>query len=226
VRKSCDSSIDAMDIYALFYLEPQTCDKKYFYVGQSNDLGRRLKEHRRLISNGTEDKYVFMRQLARRGVAWDADTLKIIPDGEHPPDHERWYVIKLVRDGHELQNMRHGSRAHQLEIAQQVADLRIRSVVDVRRDRERRAVRAGEASKRLRRKILKSALKNVGIPDVATDLALPPRLRARLQQHGVTSIERGVELSFIVQTARPDRQMRELEAKIAALAPLRATEGR
>lgn len=199
----------SLTIYGLYYFEPKVPSQKaYFYVGQSIDSIRREKQHRYAAKNGHEDKYEFMRQLESRGLQWYKETLREIPEGEYPPDNERWFVIKLTRDGHTLMNMRHGSVAHRKELAEQVISLAIRSVSDVKNDRERRKF---AASRNLRRRLLEKALRKEGIPDVRNDGLLPRVLKRRLVARGVRSIERGVTLATIVSLERAAPELDRLE---------------
>jgi hypothetical protein len=103
----------ARSIYGFYY-----CDKThpeircFFYVGRSIDVLRRFKEHNYAKKAGHEDKYEFIRDLEAKGIAWEVEVLREIPDGDYPPDNERWFVIKLIREGHQLMNMRYGSKEH------------------------------------------------------------------------------------------------------------------
>ena len=51
----------AKQIYAFFYWEAEA--KRYFYVGRSKDLERRMREHRYCKATGHEDKYALIRHL-------------------------------------------------------------------------------------------------------------------------------------------------------------------
>lgn len=199
----------AKTIYGLFYFDESASGaKRYFYVGRSIDAFRRFKQHRYAKKNGHEDKYEFIREIESRGIKWDIDVLKEIPEGEYPPDNERWYVIKLIREGHELTNMRYGSEERLKELAEQVSSTKIRSVADVEKYRIRRKY---QASKKLRRRVLFSTLKKNGVPDVLLDHVLPRVLHRKLVQQGVKSIEAGVPLSEIYNICRGERKLRELE---------------
>jgi len=194
-------------VYGLFYRDPTNGEKKYFYVGRSVDTGRRMKQHGYAKSTGSEDKYAMIRDLERRGIGWELETLREIQEGEYPPDNERWYVIQLTRDGHALTNMRHGSIEHRQELAEQVRNPSIRNIADVCADRAKRKF---ASSRHLRLRILKKALKSEGIPDVAADKLLPPVLRRRMLSKGYTKWEPGYTLSEIIQFFR-------LNPRLAAL---------
>ena len=165
-------------VYGFFFVTGSA--KRYFYVGRSKDLPRRLQEHRSKKRTGHEDKYEFIRKLEAQGMTWHCEVLESLSGTEYAPDAERWQVIRLTREGHELMNMRHGSIERRNELAEQVRARHIRNVHDVQADRERRAF---EGSRRLRRRIGRSwisILKECGIPDVAADTVLPPIFKRRL----------------------------------------------
>ena len=200
-------------VYSLFYVDPCAPERKcYFYVGRSIDMFRREKQHRYAKTKGHEDKYEFIRSLEMRGLIWQVEALREIPEDEHPPDNERWFVIKLTRDGHTLMNMRHGSVEHRKELAEQVQSPSIRNANDVRIDRVRRKY---SASRRLRRRMLEAALRKEGIPNVAEDGLLPPVLRKRLLARNCTYIERGVTLSEVIRLERAEPKFKRLLERVA-----------
>jgi hypothetical protein len=108
----------AIDIYAFFHMDGDI--KRYFYVGRSKNLPRRMREHRYHAPKGHEDKYRRIRQLEAASIDWTSEVIEHVPDEKYYPDAERWYVIKLTREGHELMNMRHGSVEHRKELAEQI----------------------------------------------------------------------------------------------------------
>lgn len=196
-------------VYGLFYCKPAESSRKcYFYVGRSIDMFRREKQHHYAKKKGHEDKYEFIRELEAKGLAWHTEALREIADDGYPPDNERWYVIKLTREGHTLMNMRHGSAEHRKEMAEQVQNLKIRSAANVRIDR---AQRKYAASRKLRRKLLETALRREGIPNVLEDKLLPPILRKRLIAKNCKYVEKGVTLSEIIRTERAQPMFRRLE---------------
>jgi hypothetical protein len=184
--------------------------------GRSKDLSRRLQEHRSKKRTGHEDKYEFIRKLEAKGVAWHCEVIETLSGTEYASDAERWHVIRLTREGHELMNMRHGSVERREELAEQVRARHIRNAADVRADRERRAF---EGSRRLRRRIRRawiSVLKECGIPDVTADTVLPPIFKRRLlaQAHadgdGNCSVAPGWKPDeFISWLRRPLSKIRE-----------------
>lgn len=192
-------------VYALYYDDVPT-GRRYFYVGVSKNVAARMKQHHYSKAKGHEDKYEYIRRLEQRGTAWDVETLKSIPAGTHPPDNERWYVIQLIRQGHDLMNMKHGNRTALKEIARQVKDLQIRNVEDVARAREAeeqvRAVRAFTRKKRLQRSVLRKTLLEHGIPNMEHDKVLTPRLRSRCIKAGYDSVGKGVTLKDLVAMLR------------------------
>lgn len=185
-------------IYALFYQEQNK--KQYFYVGQTNNLERRLKEHEACSARGREDKYVRIRQLNTARILWHGEEIYQVPETDYLPDYERWHVIRLTRDGHPLTNMRHGSRAHLKELAEQVHAPHIRNAADVRDDRERRIqLRQFEKSEALRRRILRPQhwfphLRDYGIPDLRSDTTLPLAIKRHLLARFEASGQRDMSL--------------------------------
>jgi hypothetical protein len=201
-------------VYALFYGdEAEPSGKHYFYVGRSIDMFRREKQHHYAKKKGHEDKYEFIRELERKGIAWRTEALREIAEDEYPPDNERWYVIKLTREGHALMNMRHGSAEHRRELAEQVQNPRIRNAADVRMDRARRKY---ASSRKLRRRVLEAALRKEGIPNVFEDKLLPPVLRKRLIARNCKCVEKGVTLSEVIRSERAQPMFRRLFERIAS----------
>src|SRR5664279_3597194 len=136
VREGVSVMVDKC-VYGFFFVNASA--KRYFYVGRSKDLPRRLQEHRSKKRTGHEDKYEYIRKLEAKGIAWHCEVIETLSGTEYAPDAERWQVIRLTREGHELMNMRHGSIERRKELAEQVRARHIRSVADVRADRVHRA---------------------------------------------------------------------------------------
>jgi hypothetical protein len=169
-----------VEIYGLFTTAVDGT-KAFFYVGRSENVGRRLREHLYASRDGHEDKYVRIRELDAAGTPWHIEVIESLDAADYYPDAERWHVIRLTRDGHSLTNMRHGSVAHLAELAEQVHARQIRNVADVRADRERREdVRKYRASRKLHRAIWTAELLVRGIPDLAKDMVLPGVFRRKL----------------------------------------------
>ena len=217
-------------IYGLFYREQGKL--QYFYIGQTNNLERRLKEHEAYSARGREDKYVRIRQLDTARILWHGVEIEQVAETDYVPDSERWHVIRLTREGHQLTNMRHGSPAHLKELAEQVHAPHIRNAADVRDARKQRLqlLREFEESEALRRRILRphwlTHLRDYGIPDVSSDTILPPHIKrqllARMEAYGrhVWSLERGFnQYSLQALCDTPPaviRQFRELEEHLIA----------
>ena len=169
-------------LYALFTIKGG--HPSYFYVGKSHEPARRMKQHVAGARVGRhEDVYDRIRELNAHGISWEMEILGSIAASDYEADAERFEIIRMVRAGHQLMNMRHGSRETQEEAARQVADPAIRSAADVRRDRERITDGKRQASRKLRRDIqlreLNAALQR-GIPDVSQEDAIPAIIRRRL----------------------------------------------
>jgi hypothetical protein len=192
----------------------ESSHQRYFYVGRSKDLKCRIREHRHLKVEGQEDKYEFIRQLEAAEVPWHEEVIDRVPDGGYSPDSERWHVIRLTREGHDLTNMRHGSVEHRKELAEQTQSRHIRCVADVRADQSRRKF---QGSKRLRRKIWIADIKHRGVPDATAGSALPPvftrKFLAQASASGIGSIriDKGWTVSeFIDYVRKPLSGFREL----------------
>jgi len=173
----------AKSVYAFYYLEQGS--KRYFYVGRSIDVLRRMGEHEYHKRRGHEDKYEFIREIEAKGIDWSYDILQTCSDQEYLADAEQWHVIRLTREGHDLKNMRHGSAEYRKELAEQIGMQHIRSAADVRTDHQRRKAeqkrRKYLVSRRRARKVWISIIRTEGIPSVVHDTVLPPLYRRRLQ---------------------------------------------
>lgn len=212
-------------IYGIYTIAEDSVQKKYFYVGKTNNLARRIKEHERAKATGTEDKYVYMRSIQDQDIQWFYEELVSIPDEDYWHDHERLHVILLIREGHELMNMRHGDRGKLKEIAEQVKDINIRSAADVKYDREsreksREVVKLRRSRKMRRtelRKALRQALK-VGIPSIKDDKILPELMPQfyKILLENCGSIGEEVPLDWLIRSHRRKarRERAELLAKI------------
>src|SRR5690606_6546983 len=115
------------------------------------------------------------------------------------------------REGHRLMNMRYGSEERRQELAEQIRSPHIRNVADVQRHRLHRKYLA---SKRVQRRILVTALKRRGIPNVHNDMLLPRVLHRRLTKQGVTSIEAGVALGELFLLARSYSELDALRGRV------------
>ena len=213
-----------LDIYGL-YVEAANGERRYFNVGRSKDVARRARQHAYVTRSRHEDVYEHLRALDAQGTRWLVEVLDTVTEDDWWPDAERWHVICLIRDGHELRNMRHGSRAHLEELAAQVKSRHIRSAADVRADRVHRGY---VASRRHRRKVLHDALTRMirkgEVRDAVacTELrSLAPvtyrRLASRWAKRGTVSLGKDMDLGLLVERARNIRRWDELDAFVAKL---------
>lgn len=143
-------------IYALYYEYADT--RHYFYVGRTErDPKIRLREHHYKIKKGKEDVYKFIRERCQpNGIdVWDMELLKN-ENGDPTEDCEDFWVVRMIRDGHDLKNMKHGNlrKIAQLKgLAQAKGEFTtVREFVRFRDDYER--------SERLKREVLEN--KNPG----------------------------------------------------------------
>jgi len=147
-------------IYALYYEYAE--QRHYFYVGRTNDPARRLGEHRRNVKNSKhrEDVYQFIRERCEpNGIpVWDMEVM-VIEETARPEDNEDFWVVLMIRAGHELKNMKHGD-LHRIALtimAGKRLDLDFTTVdefIDFRTAVEREERAAYERSERLRKDIL------------------------------------------------------------------------
>ena len=77
-----------------------------FYVGRTNNMKRRLGEHRSSSKTGTEVKYQFIRDLESNNKEWTMDIL--IEIDESSKNYEDFYVYLLISEGYKLTNMKAG----------------------------------------------------------------------------------------------------------------------
>jgi hypothetical protein len=103
-------------IYALYY--EQDDQRQYFYVGRTGrDPKIRHNEHKLRSKTGTEDVYKYIREnLQPSGIAvWDMELL-VSDDVSSSEDCEDFWVVLMIRAGHDLKNMKHGD-------AQKIAEI-------------------------------------------------------------------------------------------------------
>ena len=190
-------------IYAFYTAEAE--NRKYFYVGRSVDVTRRMREHQYSKRKGHEDKYEWIRELEAAGTPWFSEVIESVPTDKYFPDAEKWQVIRLTREGHDLKNMRQGSAERRNELAEQVKAPHIRSIIGVTADR---ICRKFQASKRLRRKIWKRELKTVGFLDVPSCFRMLPEVfqrkliaRQEINRTG-SAFAKGLPVSDFIQVLR------------------------
>ena len=109
-------------IYALYSIKEDV--KSYFYVGRSiREPSERLKEHHYAVRNKskTEDVYKHIREnLVLCDIPYFEQEILCWCNDDEPDDCEDFYVIKLIRGGHKLMNMKRGDAkrvAEAVEIA-------------------------------------------------------------------------------------------------------------
>lgn len=216
--------MQTLDIYGLYVDGPEGV-RRYFYVGRSKDVGRRAKQHGYATQVRHEDVYEHLRALEADGTPWHLAVLETVTEDDWWPDAERWHVIRLIRDGHDLRNMRHGSRAHLEELAGQVKARHIRSAADVRSDRLHRGQMT---SRRHRRKVLRGELaamiRRGEVRDVVACTALQAlapvtyrRLASRWTGPDKTSLGTDMDLKTLVERARTIKRYDEFQSWIATL---------
>lgn len=137
-------------IYALYY--ETAAGRQYFYVGRTERAGDvRYREHRAAVISDAPrfqtDVYRFIRDEVFCAVFEEEILCECT---ENPDDHEDYYVVKLIREGYVLRNMKHGDAKRMAATALANSSEVIRSVKDVRAYKERVA---GEAAAKLRASI-------------------------------------------------------------------------
>jgi hypothetical protein len=137
-------------IYALYY--EYADERQYFYVGRTErDPKIRLREHRSKVRKGTEDVYKFIREQCQpNGIdVWEMELL-VNDQGDPTEDCEDFWVVLMIRAGHDLKNMKHGDlrKIAQLKgLAQAKGDFTtVKEFIRFRDDYER--------SERLKREVL------------------------------------------------------------------------
>jgi hypothetical protein len=130
-------------VYGLYYSDP-TRGPVVFYVGCTNDINRRLREHKRAFCdpNGADFdtfKYQFCRDLQSLGITFD---LHVIEENvEMTDDDEYHWILKLARhnesegiafyDNLPLTNMRAGDFLEEM-----MRDQTVKTVQDIRQFRQ------------------------------------------------------------------------------------------
>lgn len=193
---------DEFRVYGLYTVD-ENGNQRYFYVGMTGrSIPERVGEHRHGAYRRHEDVYKYLQQLDRDDINWTWAELRHCKGEHYWKDAERWEVIRLLKLGHDLLNMRYGNVARRAKLAQQVADVTIRSADDVVRARvtsfRARVVGRSIRQQRLRRKLLKSMLVESGIADVRQCELLGAALKRRLITDGCQSIQKGVTLKDVV----------------------------
>lgn len=107
-------------VYGLYFTYND--EKFYFYVGRSGrgvhrEPGVRFKEHQYHATYDTTQVYTFIReQLNAYNVDWYEDVLCWCSDDEATVnDTEMFWVIKMILDGHDLKNAKHGDAKKYVE---------------------------------------------------------------------------------------------------------------
>lgn len=215
-------------IYALFTRDSKG-SRSCFYVGKTRrTVAARVREHGNRKLRGHEDLYEHLRRLDREQVAWECEELRHCTLGEYEQDAERFEVVRLLRDGHDLCNMRYGDATHRAELARMKEDPTIRCAADVTKARLAAAApiqvrRQVKAKGRLRRKELAAMLKESGIASVQRSPLLRGVLARRLAPREDVSVAKEMKLRELVQFARDFRRWATLvclEREINARHPL------
>lgn len=155
-------------VYALVhYLNGQ---KIYFYVGRSErDPGIRFKEHQYDANHKHTDVYTYIRQHVLCQI-FEEEILCYV-DEDEPDDCEFFWVVKLIREGHKLQNEKHGDAKRVAAEKCANTSYAIHKINDVKKYKEY------VKSEELRAKILQNTTE--------TESKLPPVVAAFLRQSPV-----------------------------------------
>jgi hypothetical protein len=204
-------------VYGLFTRSDNE-EKRYFYVGKTRRaVELRAREHKYRVEKGHEDLYAFLRHLEAAGVRWEEEVLRECGGSEYVPDAERFEVIRLLRLGHDLRNMRYGDASHRGELARQVNTIWIRDASDIAAARSigktRRAMRQ---RRKLQRRELERMLRLEGIPSVLDCGLLSGVMRRRLTRDGDMRVPKRFTLADLVHQARTYRLLDDLIAKMRA----------
>ncbi len=164
-----------------------------FYVGRTNNPIVRERQHRSAWMTGTEDKYAYIREIEAAGGSWRLRVIKEIPENDYPLDYERWYVIDFTRKGHELMNMKHGDAEKRKELAAQVSNISIRSVSDVRKEREYKDYERSEALKKKIREAEELERKAAEMDALAEERKQLRKLKQKIERKGSINAENDPE---------------------------------
>ncbi|MCE4543259.1 MULTISPECIES: hypothetical protein [unclassified Caballeronia] len=172
-------------VYGLFTVA-EAGKREYFYVGKTRRAVEiRVREHVYSTLRAQQDVYAFLRKLDAADTMWDWITLRECNEGEHAPDAERIEVIRLLREGHDLRNMRYGDAHHRDELVRQRDTLWIRDVQDIAIDRSiKEALKRKRKSRNLQRRELSRMLRTEGIANVRECRLLSKVIRDRLTVSG------------------------------------------
>jgi hypothetical protein len=77
-----------------------------FYIGRTNNMHRRLGEHKRDSKTGTEFKYQMIRSLDGAEMPWNMKQLAVITTADEK--YEDWYIYEALLDGQPLTNQKAG----------------------------------------------------------------------------------------------------------------------
>jgi hypothetical protein len=156
-------------IYSLYHEYNGT--QIYFYVGRSSrELGIRYAEHQYAAKSKAKqfdtDVYNYIRaNVTHSGEKYEF-TEKVLcwcdpKDDGNPNDYEDYWVIKMIMDGHPLQNEKHGDerRTALLKEAHDIKDSEI-TLNSVKKLREYRERATWVRSEELRAKIKQESIEN------------------------------------------------------------------
>ena len=122
--------------------------KKYFYVGRSaRPDGVRYKEHQYASSWGHTSVYKYIRDHVLCGIFEEEILCRC--DDDNPDDSEFYWVVKLIREGHNLQNEKNGDAKRIAAEECAATDYAINTVSDVRRYRQEVADRAAALKRKI-----------------------------------------------------------------------------
>lgn len=80
-----------------------------YYVGKTNDMDRREKEHLRAIESGDRlPKYCAARKLIRKGIPFKMTVIRTTISEETAWRLERYFIAKFIKDGYKLYNCTSG----------------------------------------------------------------------------------------------------------------------
>ena len=170
-----------------------------------------MSEHQSERAYGSTDLYEYLRDLEALEIEWHFERLQTVYDND-TRDAEQQHLIRLVREGHELKNMRKGSIISLVKlaktdpaIAERLATMDLGPAGNKLRDSS-----GGLASRRLRQNMLKATLEHMlrhkGIPDVAAC----PEFKALMPvEHGRIA-RRAAKRGHTVWIAPGDMTLRDL----------------
>lgn len=93
-----------------------------FYVGEAIDFKKRLSGHRSSSKHGGTYVYQYIRSLDSANIPWEIKQVDAYGE-EGPLDKEHWHILKNLRNGIHLMNMKKGNQKWLTKIQNEVNEM-------------------------------------------------------------------------------------------------------